>query len=268
MKVLGIVGSPRRERGLTAQVVAAVLAGAEAAGAATDILYLVDESPEVCVACGHGCFAELDCAQEDDATVRSQRVDEADALVIGAPVYCWQVNGLTAAMLDKVRLSTGPWTRGIEGSKPALPIAVAGGTGTGVFSALQSLTAWLCLWKFRALDPLPVTRYNLEAALQSAAQQGHALVQLIQESQPFGSVAELLCYTDRLPFMDYGRLDEFRWLAQRIEKAIDQLPDNAPQVAALRENLARGEDLWAQGQRDLAAPFIVAAFEAGREAWG
>jgi len=146
MKVLGIVGSPRREKGLTAQVVAQALAGAQTVGARTDILYLADQSPEYCIACGHDCFGELDCAQEEEASLRSQRVDDADALVIGAPVYCWQVNGLTAALLDKVRLHTGPWTRGLMGGKPALAIAVAGGTGTGVFSALQSLTAWLCLW--------------------------------------------------------------------------------------------------------------------------
>ena len=267
MKVLGIVGSPRREKGRTAEVVRRALAGAEAVGAATEILYLVDESPEYCAHCGHDCFGELDCAQEEAATLRSQRLGEADALVLGAPVYCWQVNGLTAALLDKVRLSTGPWTRGMRGGKPALGITVAGGTGTGVFSALQSLYAWLCLWKFRALEPLPVTRFNFQAALQAAKERGRQLVELSQNPQPFGDVAQLLLYYDGLPYMRYGRLEEFRWLAQRIEETIVEGQDNRDQVAVLRENLARSEELWAQGKREEAAPFIVAAYQAGREGW-
>ncbi len=267
MKVLGIVGSPRRERGLTAQVVTQALAGAQAAGASTEILYLMDESPESCIHCGHGCFEELDCVQEEAATLRSQRIDEADALVLGAPVYVWQVNGLTAALLDKARLATGPWTRGPTGGKPAQGIAVAGGTGTGVFSALQSLYAWLCLWKFRALEPLPVTRFNLQAALQVAQERGRTLVDLIQDPQPFASVAEILLYYDNLPYNRYGRLDEFYWLAQRVEEAIAERPDIEDQVEELHRNLSRGEELWDQGKRDQAAPFMVAAYQTGRQAF-
>ena len=267
MNVLGIVGSPRGARGLTAEVVGRALAGAEAAGATTETLYLADESPAYCAACGHNCFGELDCAQEDGATLRSQRVDEADALVLGAPVYVWQVNGLTAALLDKVRLGTGSWTRGPQGGKPALGIAVAGGTGTGVFSALQSLYAWLCLWKYRALEPLPVTRFNFQAALQTAQDRGRQLVERVRDPQPFAAIAEVLLYYDSLPYNNYGRLDEFRWLAQRIDAAIVEGPDNRDLVAALRENLARGEELWAQGEREQAAPFIVAAYRAGMEDW-
>jgi len=267
MKVLGIVGSPRREKGITTQVVTQALAGAQTAGARTEILYLRDESPDYCIHCGHSCFDELDCTQEDTATLRSQRVDEADALVLGAPVYVWQVNGLTAALLDKVRLNTGPWTRGPMGGKPALGIAVAGGTGTGVFSALQSLYAWLCLWKLRALEPLPVTRFNLQDALQVARESGRALVDLIQDPQPFASVAEVLLHYDSLPYNGYGRLDEFRWLAQRVAEAVTERPDTQDEVATLRRNLSRGEELWDQGRRDQAAPFIVAAYQAGRQAF-
>lgn len=267
MKVLGIVGSPRREKGLTAEVVRRALAGAEAAGAEAELLYLIDEQPEYCIHCGHNCFGELDCAQEDGATVRSQLVEGADALVLGAPVYCWQVNGLTAAFLDKLRLSPGSWPRGMEGGKPALGIAVAGGTGTGVFSALQSLYAWLCLWKFRAIEPLPVTRFNFQAALQAAEEGGHRLVELIQNPHPFADLKDLLLYYDSLPYMSYGRLDEFRWLARQIDEAIVERPDNRAQVAALRENLTQGERLWAKGKREEAAHFIVAAYQAGRKGW-
>ena len=114
MNILGIVGSPRRERGIGHRLVARALEGAQSAGAETELLYLVDEHPQYCIHCGHGCFQEGDCAQEGQATARSRRIESADALVLAAPVYVWQVNGLTAAFLDKLRLEPGSWVRGKE----------------------------------------------------------------------------------------------------------------------------------------------------------
>ena len=61
MEVLGIVGSPRREKGMTNQVVTRILEGARSAGGATSILYLVDENPGYCVHCGYPCFASVLC---------------------------------------------------------------------------------------------------------------------------------------------------------------------------------------------------------------
>ena len=52
MKVLGIIGSPRGDQGRSHQVVSGVLAGAQATGAETGALYLIDEEPEYCAHCG------------------------------------------------------------------------------------------------------------------------------------------------------------------------------------------------------------------------
>jgi len=90
-------------------------------------------------------------------------------------------------------------------------------------------------------------------------------VELIQNPQPFVNAAELLLYYDSLSYMSCGPLDEFRWLAQSIEEAIVEGDDNRDQVSALRENLARGEQVWTQAKREEAAPFIAAAYQAGRE---
>ena len=144
---------------------------------------------------------------------------------------------------------------------------MAGGTGTGVFSALQSLYTWLCLWKFRAIEPLPVTRFNFQAALQTAEERGSRLVTLVREPRPFLTISELLLYYDSLPYMSYGRLEEFRWLAQRIGETIVEDHRNKHQVAVLQEYLVQAEELWVQGQREKAAPFIVAAYQAGRAGW-
>jgi NAD(P)H-dependent FMN reductase len=265
MNVLGIVASPRREKGLSHQVVSEVLAGAHAAGAQTDLLYLIDEEPHYCIHCGHACFAEGDCVQEEAATARSQRVEGEDALLIAAPVYVWQPCGLAAAFFDKVRLTTGPWTREGQHGRPALGIAVAGGTGTGVFPALQSIYAWLCLWKFRPLEPLPVTRFNLDRVLDGARSRGRALAECL--ARPFAGVWDQMLTYDALPYMDYGRVDEFRWLAEQIVAGLERRGGAGEQVAQIQRLLAGGETCAASGDRKGAAQKYVAAYQAGAGIW-
>lgn len=265
MQVLGIVGSPRREKGLSHRVVSEVLAGARAAGAEADVLYLIDEKPQYCVHCGHGCFATGQCAQEEEATARSRRVESADALVICAPVYVWQPNGLTAAFLDKVRLATGAWSRDGQHGRPALGIAVAGGTGTGVFTALQSIYAWLCLWKFRPLAPLPMTRFNLDRVLEGAGAQGRALAE--RPPQPYEDAWDLMLAYDDLPYMHYGRVDEFRWLAEQIQAGLAARGDRPGQVREVERLLEAGQACAAAGDRQGAAQNVIAAYRAGARAW-
>ena len=264
-KVLGIVGSPRGEMGQSHQVVSKVLAGARAAGAQTEVLYLVDEEPEYCIHCGHGCFEEGDCIQEEGATVRSQRVEAADALVICAPVYCWQPNAMTVALFDKMRLSTRPWNRGPQHGKPALGIAVAGGTGTGVFPALQSIYAWLCAWKYRPLDPIPVTRFNMDRVLDAAGSYGRALAE--RGGQPFEAVWEQLLAYDNLPYMDYGRVDEFRWLAEQIVAGLEARKEGGARVEEVARLLDAGRIAAAEGDEEGEAQAYVRAYRAGRKAW-
>ncbi len=265
MKILAIVGSPRRDRGLSERVAARLLAGASGAGAQTETLYLSDEQPEFCRGCGHSCFAELDCIQEPEATERSAAIEAADALVLCAPVYCWQPNGLTAALFDKVRLSTGPWRDASQHGKPALGVAVAGGTGSGVFTALQSIYAWFCLWKYRPLPPVPVTRFNLEAVLEDAGSLGRALVNAGR--RPYGNTGELLTTYDALPALRYGRVDEFRWLARTIVQGFERRGQPDARVASLRKMLAEAEALAAAGDAVGAADKYAAAHLAGLEAW-
>jgi multimeric flavodoxin WrbA len=265
VNVLGIVGSPRRERGRSHEIVSAILAGAEAAGATTELLYLIDEKPQYCIHCGHDCFGEGDCVQEPAATQRSERVSDADALVVCAPVYCWQPNGLTATLFDKVRLTSKPWNRGTPNGRPALGIALAGGTGTGVFPALQSIYAWLCLWKFRPLDPLPLTRYNMDRTLAQADTLGATLA--TQDARPFAGTAELMVTYDGLPYMDYGRVDEFRWLAQQILAGLRTRAAAAYAAEEVGQLLGQAETRAAEGDAVGEMQHILDAYLRGRSAW-
>jgi multimeric flavodoxin WrbA len=265
MNVLGVVGSPRGERGRSYEIVQQVLAGAAQAGAETEMLLLIDEEPGYCIHCGHGCFDDGECIQEAGATERSQRVSQADALVVCAPVYCWQPSGLTVAFFDKLRLASGPWSRGNQNGRPALGIAVAGGTGTGVFTALQSIYAWLCLWQYQPLNPLPVTRFNYDAILAQAPSLGRTLAE--RPVRGYEGVWELLLTYDRLPYMDYGRVDEFRWLAEQVATGLEARGTDSDAAAEIRQALAEGVARAEAGDEEGAAQRCVQAYLAGREAW-
>jgi multimeric flavodoxin WrbA len=265
MKVLGIVGSPRGAQGLGHRVVMRVLEGARAAGAETEIFCLMEQRPEYCTHCGHRCFELGDCAQDERAAQRSQLVSAADALVLSAPVYVWQVNGLTAAFLDKLRLTAGSWVRGVEHGRPALGIAVAGGSGTGVFPALQALYSSLCHWKYRPFPPLPVTRFNLERACAEA----FALGQQLAQSRPleFQDTAELLMAYDEIPFLRYGHSDEFRWLAEQVAAGLATKEGGGEWAQAIRNTLAEGYALAKQGDAPAATRCFVAAYRLGLSHW-
>ena len=251
--------------GRSHELVTALLSGAAAAGAQTEVLYLIDDEPMYCIHCGHACFSDGDCIQEVEATMRSRRVAAADALVVCAPVYCWQPSGLTVAFFDKLRLMSGPWNRGTQHGRPALGIAIAGGTGTGVFTALQSIYAWMCLWKFRPLAPLPVTRFNWEGVLSGAPALGQALAEYTP--QAFEGTWEALLTYDRLPYMDYGRVDEFRWLAEQTVSGLEARGEGGEALGEVRRLLYEARVHSAQGDAESAAQKSVAAYRLGAGMW-
>jgi multimeric flavodoxin WrbA len=97
-KVLGIVGSYRKG-GTIDQAVSTVLAAAAAGGAATEKVYLLDSRIEFCTNC-RNCTQHPGpdpgrCFLEDDMAGLIERVERADALVLGAPVNFGNVNALT-----------------------------------------------------------------------------------------------------------------------------------------------------------------------------
>lgn len=213
--ILGLVGSPRREQGFTHRAVSAVLQGAKEQGAQVQLEYLADWGLETCVDCGAPCFADATCARSESVSELTRLVNAADGLVIGAPVYVWQVNGLTHAFMDRYRRPGNAALARQPNGRPAVAVTVAGGTGTGIAGATRSLLDFLCLWGYRALEPVLVTRYNLAQALETARVRGGDLVKVTGTPRPFKGVAELLAYYDELQFSCTSHLDEMIWLAEQ-----------------------------------------------------
>ena len=257
--VLAIVGSPRGEEGTSYALAHAVLRGAQEAGAATRTLLLAEEEMKHCIHCGHSCFSDGECAVDSDATERSALINEASALILAAPVYCWQPNALTCMLFDKYRIADGTWMGAVANGRPALGIAVAGGSGTGVFPALQSIYGWLCVWRYRPLDPLPVTRFNLVQSISEAPGIGARLAEMTQD--PWDDTAELMRAYDELKYLSYRRIDEFEWLARAMQ---DRLGAEATAVTALLEE---AQECARRGDDEGRARAAVSAYETARAAW-
>ncbi len=268
MKILGVVGSPRGDIGRTDALVQSALRGAKSEGADTEVMYLANRDPKPCVHCGGRCFGTAICLMEDDATLRSQEVYDADALVMGAPVYIWQINGLTAAFIDKLRMKDCKPPCRTSNARPALGIAIAGGTGTGLISAVQSIYKFLCLWGFYAIDPLPVSRHNFEEALETARRNGAELIRLCGEKRAFDNIGDCLAHYSSLPFLNFDTVDEFLYLSHLITGNTEVSASNQKIYEEAERHQKEAEALIGQGKKQEAAIHAASAYELARKAYG
>jgi multimeric flavodoxin WrbA len=249
--ILGIVGSPRKN-GRTNELIDAVLRGAAAAGGETIKVYLGDY--EIQPFMGAGGSGE---AFDTGPQALSELCGEADAIALGAPVYWGDINGLTKDFMDTVR------TPG-ENGKPALGVAIAGGSGKGLLSGVQSIYHFFYHRQMRAIDPTPVSRFNMDQALEGLVESGTRLVEMAGDPQPFpGEPREarwgaVLAHYATLPYLDRGPLDEFLMLAEQL---IAVSTGEGVAEAQAKAELDRALDLVGEGRRAEAAPHAFRAYQ-------
>lgn len=100
MKVLGVIGSPRRQ-GNTAALVETVLEGARHSGAETEAVYLGQINLNPCLAC-ESCKKTSRCVQQDDMHDVYDKIAGCRALVLGTPVYFDQVSAQAKMFIDRL----------------------------------------------------------------------------------------------------------------------------------------------------------------------
>ena len=100
IKVLGLVGSPKLD-GNTSRLVSAILEGAAENGAETVIYNLASLDIKGCDAC-HKCQEHGCCVIDDDMQELYTEIRTADAVVIGSPVYMWQITAQTKLLIDRM----------------------------------------------------------------------------------------------------------------------------------------------------------------------
>ena len=100
MHVLLVNGSPH-EKGCTYTALMEVAGALEAEGVGTELFQLGKKPVRGCVACG-GCGRNGRCVFDDDVCNRLiDRMQAADGLIVGSPVYYAGPNGALCAVLDR-----------------------------------------------------------------------------------------------------------------------------------------------------------------------
>lgn len=99
--VLGVAGSPRRN-GNSDLLLAEALAGADAAGARTDLLVVSQAEIGWCRGC-NACSRDGVCIQRDGVTDVYPRLDEASGFIVSTPVFFASVPGVFKCFLDRLQ---------------------------------------------------------------------------------------------------------------------------------------------------------------------
>ena len=104
MKVIAINGSPRKNWN-TDTLLKKSLDGAASAGAETEMVYLYDLKFKGCVSC-MACKLQKEprpnrCVLRDDLTAVLDRVHEADAVILGSPIYFSEVTGEMRSFFER-----------------------------------------------------------------------------------------------------------------------------------------------------------------------
>lgn len=141
MKVLLINGSPRG-KGNTYIALSEVAKALEANGVETEIVSIGAKAVQGCIACGR--CAELGrCVFNDELynMVRG-KLEEADGIVVGSPVYYAGPNGSLCALLDRLFFSAADLLR----YKPAASVAVCRrGGASATFDRLNKYFTINCM---------------------------------------------------------------------------------------------------------------------------
>ena len=104
MKIIAVNGSPRKNWN-TDTLLKNVLSGAASAGAETEMVYLYDLNFKGCKSC-MACKLKKEprpnrCILRDDLTAVLDRVHEADAVVLGSPIYFSEVTGEMRSFFER-----------------------------------------------------------------------------------------------------------------------------------------------------------------------
>lgn len=105
MKVLLINGSPKAN-GNTAFALQQMADVFQAENIETEIIHVGNQPIRGCIACG-GCHKTGKCVFDDLVNETAEKLENADGLVLGSPVYYASPNGTLLSFLDRLFYSSG-----------------------------------------------------------------------------------------------------------------------------------------------------------------
>src|SRR5512137_578565 len=114
MKVYAINGSPRKNWN-TAMLLEHALKGAAAKGAETELIHLYDLNFKGCTSCfacklkGGKSYGK--CAMKDGLTPLLEKLAEADAFILGSPIYFGTITGEMRSFMERLLFQYLEYTR-------------------------------------------------------------------------------------------------------------------------------------------------------------
>ncbi|KNZ40408.1 flavodoxin family protein [Acetobacterium bakii] len=105
MKVIAINGSPRKN-GNTAILLGKALEGAASKNAETELIHLYDLNYKGCISCFEckrlGGQSYGKCPVKDDLLDVFEKIESADAFILGSPIYFGEVSGEMRCFLERL----------------------------------------------------------------------------------------------------------------------------------------------------------------------
>jgi len=178
-KIVAIIGTYRKNRVIDTAV-SEVLKGAQAHGAETVKIYLIDKHIEFCTNC-RKCMQQEDagvraqCVQDDDMDAILQEVDGADGLVLASPVNFSYVTAITKRFIERlVVYAYWPW-----GAKMGPKLRVKDRGKKAVAVTASACPGWLARVMMRA----PLTALKIAAWCMGAKVQKFLYFGLVAQSE-------------------------------------------------------------------------------------
>jgi multimeric flavodoxin WrbA len=107
IRIVGLVGSPRKGGNTEMMVSTALEAAQETAGVRTEMITLAGRKVSPCVGCSFCFFHDGVCKIKDDAAEIIQKVVEAHGLIVGSPVYFGSLTSTLKALFERcLKLNT------------------------------------------------------------------------------------------------------------------------------------------------------------------
>jgi len=181
MKVLGIVCSPRK-KGNTEILVQEALTSARESGAETELLRVSEMKIAPCDGC-RTCVQSGECRIKDDMQKIYKKLLEADAIILGSPVYFWTVSSQAKTLMDRTYALRYPNHR----LKNKVGGAIVATGRRGSVNALSTINNFF-LGHDMQVTGLGISGYGTEKgevkqdkrAMEAAKSLGKQLVQLIK----------------------------------------------------------------------------------------
>jgi len=105
MNIIALNGSPRKKWN-TATLLQKALEGAASQGAKTEMIHLYDLNYKGCISCfacktlGGKSYGK--CAVQDDLTPVFSRIEQADVILMGSPIYWGDISGEMKSFLERL----------------------------------------------------------------------------------------------------------------------------------------------------------------------